>query len=48
MPYDLVAHHLRIGVFRFTIAPVQPLEVPAVNKGNMLRGGNSICSSKCW
>ena len=30
---------LRIGLFRFTIAPVQSLEVPAVNKGNMLRGG---------
>jgi len=30
---------LRIGVFRFTIAPVQPLAVPAVNKANMLRGG---------
>ena len=39
MPDDLVAHNLRIGVFRFTIAPVQSLEVPAVNKGNMLRGG---------
>jgi hypothetical protein len=30
---------LRIGLFRFTIAPVQSLEVPAVSKGNMLRGG---------
>ena len=30
---------LRIGLFRFTLAPLQPLEVPAVNKGNMLRGG---------
>lgn len=30
---------LRIGLFRFTIVPLQPLEVPAVNKGNMLRGG---------
>ncbi len=39
MPDDLVACNLRIGFFRFTIAPVQPLEVPAVNKGNMLRGG---------
>src|SRR5262249_4670581 len=29
----------RIGVFRFTIAPLQPLAVPAVNKANMLRGG---------
>jgi hypothetical protein len=36
---DPVAHNLRIGLFRFTIVPVQPLEVPAVNKGNMLRGG---------
>jgi len=39
MPDDLVAHNLRIGLFRFTIGPVQPLEVPAINKGNMLRGG---------
>jgi CRISPR/Cas system endoribonuclease Cas6 (RAMP superfamily) len=39
MPDDLVAPNLRIGLFRFTIAPVQPLEVPAINKGNMLRGG---------
>lgn len=39
MPDELVAHNLRIGVFRFTLAPEQPLEVPAVNKGNMLRGG---------
>jgi hypothetical protein len=30
---------LRIGLFRFTLVPEQPLEVPAVNKGNMLRGG---------
>lgn len=30
---------LRIGLFRFTINPEQPLVVPAVNKGNMLRGG---------
>jgi hypothetical protein len=30
---------LRIGLFRFSIAPLQPLVVPAVNKGNMLRGG---------
>ena len=30
---------LRIGLFRFTIAPLQPLVVPAINKGNMLRGG---------
>jgi CRISPR/Cas system endoribonuclease Cas6 (RAMP superfamily) len=39
MPGDLVAHNLRIGLFRFTIAPEQSLEVPAFNKGNMLRGG---------
>lgn len=30
---------LRIGLFRFTIAPLQLLMVPAMNKGNMLRGG---------
>jgi len=30
---------LRIGLFRFTLAPLQTLLVPAVNKGNMLRGG---------
>jgi hypothetical protein len=30
---------LQIGLFRFTLAPVQPLEVPAINKSNMLRGG---------
>lgn len=30
---------LRIGLFRFTIAPLQPLMVPAMDKGNMLRGG---------
>jgi CRISPR/Cas system endoribonuclease Cas6 (RAMP superfamily) len=39
MPDNLVAHNLRIGLFRFTIAPEQSLEVPAFNKGNMLRGG---------
>ena len=39
MPDELVAQNLRIGLFRFTLAPVQPLEVPAINKGNMLRGG---------
>lgn len=39
MPNDIAAHNLRIGLFRFTLAPVQPLEVPAINKGNMLRGG---------
>lgn len=30
---------LRVGLFRFTIAPLEPLAVPAVNKANMLRGG---------
>ena len=35
----LAGNTLRIGLFRFTITPVHPLEVPAVNKGNMLRGG---------
>ena len=35
----LAGNTLRVGLFRFTIAPVHPLEVPAVNKGNMLRGG---------
>ena len=39
MSDPLAANALRIGLFRFTIAPVQSLEVPAVNKGNMLRGG---------
>lgn len=28
-----------LGLFQFTITPVEPLDVPAVNKGNMLRGG---------
>jgi hypothetical protein len=32
-------HSLRVGLFRFTLVPEQPLEVPAFNKGNMLRGG---------
>jgi hypothetical protein len=35
----LLGKALRIGLFRFTIAPLQSLEVPAVSKGNMLRGG---------
>jgi CRISPR-associated endoribonuclease Cas6 len=39
MPVALADNALQIGVFRFTIAPLQPLVVPAVNKGNMLRGG---------
>ena len=38
--FDAIAQStLRIGLFRFTIAPLQPLVVPAINKGNMLRGG---------
>jgi hypothetical protein len=39
MPDALGGIGLRIGVFRFTIAPLDPLAVPAVNKANMLRGG---------
>jgi hypothetical protein len=39
MPDALALNALRVGLFRFTIAPVHSLEVPAVNKGNMLRGG---------
>ncbi len=30
---------LRVGRFRFVIAPREPLLVPALNKANMLRGG---------
>jgi hypothetical protein len=30
---------LRVGLFRFTMVPLEPLAVPALNKGNMLRGG---------
>ncbi len=30
---------LPIGLFRFTLVPLEPLFVPAVNKSNMLRGG---------
>jgi hypothetical protein len=30
---------MRVGRFRFVIAPRTPLLVPALNKGNMLRGG---------
>ena len=32
-------HSLCVGLFRFRLVPEQPLEVPALNKGNMLRGG---------
>jgi len=39
MSNALALNALRIGLFRFTITPVQSLEVPAVNKANMLRGG---------
>jgi hypothetical protein len=39
MSNALALNTLRIGLFRFTITPVQSLEVPAVNKTNMLRGG---------
>jgi hypothetical protein len=39
MPSVLSEIGLRIGVFRFALTPMQPLVVPAVNKGNMLRGG---------
>ena len=39
MPLNSLGQNLRIGIFRFTIVPRQPLLVPAVNKGNMLRGG---------
>ncbi len=35
----LERNSLRIGLFRFRLVPEQPLEVPALNKGNMLRGG---------
>ncbi len=39
MADDLIALNLPIGLFRFTIEPQEALQVPAVNKGNMLRGG---------
>lgn len=39
MSEALGRNSLRIGVFRFRLMPAQPLEVPALNKGNMLRGG---------
>ncbi len=39
MDATLAANALRIGLFRFSIAPLQPLLVPTVSKGNMLRGG---------
>jgi CRISPR/Cas system endoribonuclease Cas6 (RAMP superfamily) len=39
MADDVIARNLPVGLFRFTIVPEQPMHVPAVNKGNMLRGG---------
>jgi hypothetical protein len=39
MADDVIGRNLPVGLFRFTIVPEQPLEVPALNKGNMLRGG---------
>ncbi|MFY9555890.1 MAG: CRISPR system precrRNA processing endoribonuclease RAMP protein Cas6 [Blastocatellia bacterium] len=38
-PADPSLATLRIGVLRFKLTPVSLLIVPAVNKGNMLRGG---------
>lgn len=37
--HQLAEFGLRIGLFRFRIVPLESLLVPAVNKGNMLRGG---------
>ena len=39
MSNALAGYRLPIGLFRFRIVPLHPLLVPAVNKGNMLRGG---------
>lgn len=39
MCYEAMAQNLRIGLFRFKLVPERALEVPALNKGNMLRGG---------
>ena len=39
MCYEAMAQNLRIGLFRFKLVPEQPLRVPVLNKGNMLRGG---------
>src|SRR5690348_4555724 len=39
MCYEAMTQNLRIGLFRFKLVPEQPLQVPALNKGNMLRGG---------
>ena len=38
MADNVMACNLPVGLFRFTIVPEQPMHVPAVNKGNMLRG----------
>lgn len=38
LPQSLARFATRIGRFRFVIAPKEPLFVPAINKGNMLRG----------
>lgn len=49
----LLGNHLKIGLLRFTIIPKSLLIVPAVNKGNMLRGGfghafrRFCCISEC-
>jgi len=39
MPEALTLSSLRIGLFRFRLIPDQSLQVPALSKGNMLRGG---------
>ena len=39
MSNALAGYRLPIGLFRFRIVPLHSLLVPAVNKGNMLRGG---------
>ncbi len=36
---DMFRFTLRLGLFRFSLIARQPLLVPALNKGNMLRGG---------
>lgn len=52
-PADSSFEKLRIGVLRFRLTPVSVLIVPAVNKGNMLRGafGNAFrrlcCIPQC-
>src|SRR6185437_10516458 len=39
MGYEAMVQNLRIGLFRFKLVPEQSLKIPALNKGNMLRGG---------